>query len=288
VAAPLASDPSHVPVDGTADARQIRQDVRSMSTSVNASRWQGRVVVVTGSGSGIGKECALRFAREGATVIGADLDSHAAQQTIDEAAAESLTIVGVHPVDLTTPAGAAVVADAAEPYGHVNVLINAAASAVFAWIEELSYDDWRTTLAAEIDSVFLVTQALWSLMRSADECSIINFASANAHVALAGSGALAHCAGKGGVMAMTRQLAMEGGPHNIRANTISPALILTTATRAHLESVPELRARILEKMMIKRLGETSDVANLAVFLASEESSWITASDFRLDGGATAW
>jgi NAD(P)-dependent dehydrogenase (short-subunit alcohol dehydrogenase family) len=259
-----------------------------MSTTVNASRLIGKVAVVTGFGSGIGKECALRFAREGATVIGADLDSRGAQQTLAEGGAESLNIVGVHPVDLTSPIGAAAVATAAEKFGHVNVVINAAAMAVFAWIEDLSYDDWRKTLAAEIDSVFLVTQAMWALMRAADGASIINFASANAHVALAGSGALAHCAGKGGVMAMTRQLAMEGGPHNIRANTISPALILTSATRAHLDAVPELRGQIMEKLMIKRLGETSDVANLAVFLGSDESSWITGGDFRLDGGATAW
>ncbi len=253
-----------------------------------SGRLAGKVAVVTGSGSGIGQECALRFAREGATVIACDLDAAAGVRTVDAARSESLTITGVHPVDLTSPAGASAVADAARPHGHVDIVVNAAATAVFAWIEELSYEEWRKTLAAEIDSVFLVTQALWPLLRVSGAASVINFASANAHMALGGSAALAHCAGKGGVLAMTRQLAMEGGPHGIRANTISPALILTTATRAHLDSVPELRAQIIDKMMIKRLGETSDVANLATFLASDEAGWITASDFRLDGGATAW
>jgi NAD(P)-dependent dehydrogenase (short-subunit alcohol dehydrogenase family) len=251
-------------------------------------RLLGKVAVVTGAGSGIGQECALRFAREGATVIGCDLASEGAKETERIALLESRSFLSVDPVDLTTLTGAGAVAAAAQAHGRVDILVNAAATAVFAWIEDLSLEDWRKTLAAEIDSVFLVTQALWPLLKNSGAASVINFASANAHMALSGSSALAHCAGKGGVLAMTRQLAMEGGPHSIRANTISPALILTTATRAHLAAVPELRAQIMEKSMIKRLGETSDVANLAVFLGSDEASWITASDFRLDGGATAW
>ncbi len=255
-------------------------------------RLNGKIAVVTGSGSGIGQECALRFAREGATVVGVDLNSSSAFETEQLAAADGLSILSVAPADLTTAAGAAAVIEAVRKYGHVDLLVNAAATAVFGWIEELSLDDWRHTLNAEIDSVFLMTQAMWPFLKAAGTAngaaSVINFASANAHMSLAGSAALAHCAGKGGVLAMTRQLAMEGGPHAIRVNTISPALILTTATRAHLEAVPELRGQVMEKLMIKRMGETSDVANLAVFLGSDESTWITATDIRLDGGATSW
>jgi NAD(P)-dependent dehydrogenase (short-subunit alcohol dehydrogenase family) len=251
-------------------------------------RLNGKVALVTGCGSGIGQECALRFAREGASVIGVDIDVMSADTTTSIAASEGLTLTSVSPVDLTTEAGAGRVREAVAPFGRLDILVNAAATAVFAWIEDLSLNDWRRTLAAEIDSVFLTTQAVWPMLRASGASSVINFASANAHVALSGSAALAHCAGKGGVLAMTRQVAMEGGPHGIRANTISPALILTTATRAHLDAVPELRAQIMEKMMIKRLGETADVANLAVFLGSDDSSWITAADMRLDGGATAW
>jgi NAD(P)-dependent dehydrogenase (short-subunit alcohol dehydrogenase family) len=265
----------------------VRQ-ARNMENGEQVQRLQGKVAVVTGSGSGIGQECALRFAREGATVLGVELNADAGSATAATAAQEGLAYTALHPVDLTTSAGAGTVAAAAASHAKVDIVVNAAATAVFAWIEDLTLDDWRRTLAAEIDSVFLVTQSLWPLLKASGQSSVINFASANAHMALAGSAALAHCAGKGGVLAMTRQLAMEGGSAGIRANTISPALILTSATRAHLDAVPELRAQIMEKMMIKRLGETSDVANLAVFLGSDESSWITASDFRLDGGATSW
>ena len=117
---------------------------------------------------------------------------------------------------------------------------------------------------------------------------MINFASANAAVALEGSPALAHCAGKGGVLAMTRQLAMEGGPHGIRVNSISPALVETAATRAHMQAQPGFPERALGKMMIRRVGQPEDVAWCALFLASDEASWVTAADFPVDGGATAW
>jgi NAD(P)-dependent dehydrogenase (short-subunit alcohol dehydrogenase family) len=118
--------------------------------------------------------------------------------------------------------------------------------------------------------------------------SIINFASANAHVALPGSAALAHCAGKGGVLALTRQLAMEGAPYGIRANTISPALVVSAATQPVLDNVPGFRETVMDKLMIKRLGQPEDIAWCATYLACNESSWVTAADFRIDGGATAW
>jgi NAD(P)-dependent dehydrogenase (short-subunit alcohol dehydrogenase family) len=107
-------------------------------------------------------------------------------------------------------------------------------------------------------------------------------------MALEGSAALAHCAGKGGVLAMTRQLAMEGGPHKIRANTISPGLIVTGATERHLKEVPGLVEKVLQKKMIKRLGEPEDVAWCATYLASDEARWVTAADFSVDGGASSW
>ena len=100
---------------------------------------------------------------------------------------------------------------------------------------------WKKTLIGELDVVFVACKAAWPHLVQRGGGSIINFASANAHVALPGSPALAHCAGKGGVLAMTRQLAMEGAPHNIRANTISPALVVTSATQPVLDNVPGFR-----------------------------------------------
>ena len=86
---------------------------------------------------------------------------------------------------------------------------------------------------------------------------------------------------------MTRQLAAEGGPHNIRANSISPAMIVTGATRSELEK-PGYKEGILAKLMIKRLGQPEDIAWFATYLVSDEAGWVTGADFRIDGGATAW
>jgi NAD(P)-dependent dehydrogenase (short-subunit alcohol dehydrogenase family) len=110
----------------------------------------------------------------------------------------------------------------------------------------------------------------------------------NAYAALEGSPALAHCAGKGGVLAMTRQLAMEGAPHGIRVNTISPGMIVTGATKPRLDDEPGFKETVLAKAMIKRLGQPEDIAWCAAYLASNESGWVTGADFPVDGGATAW
>jgi NAD(P)-dependent dehydrogenase (short-subunit alcohol dehydrogenase family) len=178
---------------------------------------------------------------------------------------------------------------AAQRFGGIDILVNSAAFGAFAWIQDMDYQQqWKKTLVGELDVVFLACKAVWPHLLKRGAGSIINFASANAHMALRGSPALAHCAGKGGVLAMTRQLAMEGGPHQIRANTISPALVVTSATQPVLDNVPGFKETVMEKLMLKRLGQPEDIGWCATFLASDESSWVTAADFRIDGGATAW
>lgn len=230
-------------------------------------RLKGKVAVVTGAANGIGKGCAEMFAREGATVIGIDREQ----------------------CDLTDEtAVAAMFASIGAEHGQIDILVNAAAFAVFDWIETLSYADWKTTLTGELDIVFLATRAAWPWLKASGASSVINFASANARHALDGSPALAHCAGKGGVQAMTRQLAMEGAPHNIRANTIAPGFIRTAGTERHLASDPAFEQQVLAKNMLKRLGEPQDIAWCATWLASDEARYVTGTDIAVDAGATAW
>ena len=249
-------------------------------------RLAGKIAIVTGAGNGIGRGCALMFARQGATVVGCDIDPGAMAETLRLAEAENLSIDAVAPSDLTAEkAVQALIDHAASRHGGIDILVNAAATAVFAPIEELTLADWNKTLNAELSTVFLVCKAAWPHLK-AKGGAIVNFASVNAYAALAGSAALAHCAGKGGVLAMTRQLAMEGAPHGIRANTISPGLIVTGATSPVLEQ-PGFKENVFAKLMLKRLGRPEDIAWCALFLASDESSWITAADFSVDGGAKA-
>jgi NAD(P)-dependent dehydrogenase (short-subunit alcohol dehydrogenase family) len=230
-------------------------------------RLTGKVALVTGAANGIGAGCARMFAAEGATVIGIDL----AQCDVTDEGAVGRMIDTI-----------------AREHGRIDGLVNAAATAVFKWIEDLSHAEWRATIAAELDSVFLVTRSAWPLLKASGNAAIVNFASANARHALDGSPALAHVAGKGGVLAMTRQLAMEGAPHGIRANSISPGFIQTAATKAHLDSDPGLAEKILAKNMIKRLGTPEDVAHCALWLASDEAGYVTGADIAIDAGATAW
>ena len=168
----------------------------------------------------------------------------------------------------------------------MDILVNAAAIVRFAPIAQMTLADWHTTTAGEIDTVFLVTRALWPLLETSGAASIVNFASANAHVALAGLPAIAHTAGKGAVLAMTRQMAMEGGPKCIRANTIAPGFTVTEETEQHLDT--PLMQNVRAKLMVDRLGTTEDIGHLAIYLGSDESGYVTGADFRIDGGATAW
>lgn len=251
------------------------------------SRLAGKIAVVTGSGGGIGKGIALMFAAQGAQVIGCDIRGEQAAATAAQATALGHTLVS-HAADLTTEAGAAgLIETAIARFGRIDILVNAGAFGAFAMIDDMTYADWRATMVGELDIVFLVTKAAWPHLKQSGSAAIVNFASANAYHALDGSGALAHCAGKGGVLAMTRQLSMEGGPFNIRANCISPGMTVTDATAPVLEK-PGFLEHVLSKNMVKIVGYPEDIAYAAVYLASDESRYVTATDIRIDGGATAW
>jgi NAD(P)-dependent dehydrogenase (short-subunit alcohol dehydrogenase family) len=253
-------------------------------------RLAGKIALVTGIGAGIGRGCALVFAREGATVFGCDIDADRTLATVTAARDAGFAMDSAHPVDLTRPADVQRCIDQViRRHGRIDVLINAAAiNPQFAPVAQMSYERlWVPTMIGEADIVFLMCKMAWPHLVAGGGASIVNFASVAALRGTDMGGMLAHCAGKGAVLAMTRQLAIEGGPFKIRANSIAPGLVATMATASQGLTEGETRDRIAANIPLRRIGSPEDIAYCALYLASDEASWVTGTNITVDGGETA-
>jgi meso-butanediol dehydrogenase/(S,S)-butanediol dehydrogenase/diacetyl reductase len=252
-----------------------------------AGRLDGRVALITGTGGGQGRAAAGLFCAEGAAVVGCDLNADGNAHTVERVKAAGGEMTGMAPVDLGDSRQARQwVADAAAIYGRIDILFNNAAAPRFAPIAALSDDGWHYTVRNELDLIFYATQAAWPHLLANHGGVIVNTASVQGLVGIAMNGGLAHAAAKGGVIAMTRQIAAEGAPHGIRANSISPGTVATGATTGVFAD-EELLNAVLTPLLIKRLGQPTDIVPLAVYLASDESAYVTGANFTVDGGLSA-
>ena len=206
-------------------------------------RLEGKVVLISGTGGGQGRVAALRFAREGAIVVGCDTNSEEHAKTAQLMEAEGYSLHGSAPIDLADHEQVrGWVESAVAAHGKIDVLYNNASAARFAPVQDMSIEDWHFTSA--------------------------------------------HSAAKGAVVSFTRQIAVEGAPLGIRAVSLSPGFIATPGTAAFMEN-PQARAALLDGVLMDRPGEPEEVVAMALFIASEEASFITGSDIVIDGGLLA-
>lgn len=233
-----------------------------------SGRLQGKVALISGTARGQGEVAARRFTAEGAIVVGGDI----------------LDAPGVPHLDVTDEASVeAWIQGAVGEHGRIDILYNNAGAVRFGAVDEQPFEDWRFTIAAELDSIFLACKHAWPhLKRSAG--TILNIGSTAGMTGSMTNSRVAHSASKGGVIAVTRQLAAEGAPHGIRANCISPGMIATPGAMENLLAPEHPMRRIAGAIPLGRLGTAQDVIGAAVFLCSDEAAYITGANLVVDGG----
>lgn len=250
-------------------------------------RLQDKVAIITGASSGIGRETALLFAAEGASVVVADVDDTRGEQTAQDVQAAGGKAVYVH-ADVSKAADCENMVNVAEKtYGKLNILFNNAGIMHGSDDNAVTTEEsiWDLTMAINLKGVFLGCKYGIPALKRAGGGSIINTAS---FVALLGAATpqLAYTASKGGVLSMTRELAVIHARENIRVNALCPGPLRTELLMSFLNT-EEKKQRRLVHVPMGRFGEAKEIAYAALYLASDESSFVTGTEFLVDGGITA-
>lgn len=253
------------------------------------TRLKEKTAIVTGGGTGIGRAMALAFAREGAKVAVLGRRAEPLQETAKQMArtgAQAKAVV----CDVTRgEAIRSAVEQVEAAFGPVNVLVNNAGALSVSTVESISEDDWDQVMETNLKGPYLLARAILPSMRRAGGGSIVNVGSVLGLVAM--KNRAAYCASKGGLTLLTKAMALDHAHENIRVNCICPAIVETDLVKNLFSQGDEgrqaMQARIAT-LPLGRFGHPTDVAELAVFLASDESSWMTGTAIPLDGGLTAY
>ncbi len=251
-------------------------------------RLANKVAIITGVGAGIGEAIAIRFAEEGATLVLNDISERAGQSTLKKIrglGAQAVLAVA----DISLEDGAHSISDTAvKSFGGIDILINNAADFTQKNVEQAEVADWQKVLGVNVIGTALVSKYAIPHMRARGGGAIVNMASMSGIIAQPDFAT--YNASKGALLTMTKCMALDFAPHKIRVNSICPGCILTSASYREIERLgitfEQWRDRVAPLHMLNRLGEPIEVANAALFLASDEASFITGTHLMVDGGYT--
>ena len=244
-------------------------------------RMAGKTAIVTGGGSGIGKAIAAAFAREGAQVVICGRDARKLEQAVTEIGPQCLAVAAdvSHTDDINS-----LVDQTVRKFKQLDILVNNAGILLAGTAESLTNDQWERTYNTNVRAVWQLSRAALPHMRRAGKGSIINIASVLS--SLGARNRVAYAASKGAVLAMSRAMALDHAEENIRINCICPGIVETEMVATFNLDEKARQQRIAAHPM-GRFGQPEDIAGLAVFLASDEASWITGAAFPADGGYSA-
>ena len=244
-------------------------------------RLEDKVALVTGAGAGIGRAIAETFAREGAHVIVADRDGEAARQTV-EGIVKSNGAATAHQVDVTDTAQVKqLMASIAERFGKLDVLINNAGVGERSDFRHMSDEAWDRVWKTNLDGTVRCAREAFALLKASGRGAIVNLSSvmASKHTRQMS----VYSATKGAVSALSRSLAVEFAPYGIRVNTLCPGYV-ETALIGRYTANPLIAKGLLSQTPLRRFGQPQDIANAALFLASDEAAYVTGASLNVDGG----
>ncbi|KAA1193286.1 SDR family oxidoreductase [Pseudohalioglobus sediminis] len=247
-------------------------------------RFDGKVAIVTGGSMGIGRATALQLAREGAQVVACARRMPRLDSLADEISAFGGKFKGVELDIGDIDAFAAMIADTAEEFGRLDVLVNNAPSVIGGMILDQSIEDWRANFGVSVESVFIGVQAALKVMQPQGSGSIINISSVSS--LRAGLAAGAYSAAKAAVNQFSMCAAMEAAPHGVRVNVIAPGAVETPGLDASVMKNEAMKQLMASSIPMERLGTPEDLAHSICFLASDDAAFITGVVLPVDGGKT--